>query len=108
MVVILAGYEAEVEALMTANPGLKSRFSEKLHFPDFTQEAATKLLLSKVSRDYGLEVEGKAMEQLPSLMEQVHKTGQRGGGCSWGKRPFGGQGGGQGFGGVRLNVTLAC
>lgn len=71
MVVILAGYEAEVDALMAANPGLKSRFSEKLHFPDFTQEAATKLLLGKLSRDYALEPEQAAMERLPGLMDQL-------------------------------------
>jgi len=36
LVVILAGYPAEMEALLESNPGLLSRFSRHLDFPDYT------------------------------------------------------------------------
>ncbi|HEX6961411.1 MAG TPA: AAA family ATPase [Lacipirellula sp.] len=36
LVVILAGYPAEMEALLESNPGLTSRFSRHLDFPDYT------------------------------------------------------------------------
>jgi hypothetical protein len=71
MVVILAGYEAQVEDLLRVNPGLKSRFSEKLHFPDFTPEDACKLLQLELGRQYELELSPEALEQLPTLMQQA-------------------------------------
>ena len=35
LVVILAGYPAEMESLLESNPGLSSRFSRNLNFPDY-------------------------------------------------------------------------
>jgi hypothetical protein len=35
LVVILAGYPAEMESLLESNPGLTSRFSRQLDFPDY-------------------------------------------------------------------------
>jgi hypothetical protein len=75
MVVILAGYEAEVEALMSANPGLKSRFSEKLHFPDFDAADAAELLRSRLLRDCGLGLDGEAEAALPGLTDKVGGVG---------------------------------
>jgi hypothetical protein len=36
LVVILAGYPAEMQELLESNPGLTSRFSRQLDFPDYT------------------------------------------------------------------------
>ena len=80
MVVILAGYEANVEELLRVNPGLKSRFSEKLHLPDFTPEDACELMQLELGRGYELELSPQALEQLPMLMHQVS---MQWGGC-WG------------------------
>jgi tellurite resistance protein len=36
LVVVLAGYPAEMEQLLDSNPGLSSRFSRRLDFPDYS------------------------------------------------------------------------
>lgn len=38
LVVILAGYPAEMELLLESNPGLRSRLKKFFHFPDYTAE----------------------------------------------------------------------
>ena len=71
MVVILAGYEAQMEQLMAVNPGLKSRFSEKMFFPDFSIEDACNLLVKAIDKEHSLRLNKEAQEQLPQLMAQV-------------------------------------
>ena len=44
MLVILAGYEADMEEMLKTNPGLKSRFAERLHFEDLSAEQTADLL----------------------------------------------------------------
>ena len=38
LVVILAGYTDEMEALVSANPGMRSRFPKTIHFPDYSDD----------------------------------------------------------------------
>jgi AAA lid domain/ATPase family associated with various cellular activities (AAA) len=38
LVVILAGYPEEMAALVDANPGMRSRFSRRINFPDYSDE----------------------------------------------------------------------
>jgi stage V sporulation protein K len=75
MVVVLAGYEAQIEDLLAVNPGLKSRFSERLLFPDFTAEDAVQLLKQQLGSKYSLELSPEAAVQLPGLMQQVGLCG---------------------------------
>jgi hypothetical protein len=76
----------QVEALMAVNPGLKSRFSEKLHFRDFTALEACQLLRAQLRKD-SLQLAAGAEEQLPDLMQQVGWAGGAGksdlAGCRW-------------------------
>ena len=43
MIVVMAGYTAEMEHLLQSNPGLKSRFSYIFHFNDYTPEQLLKI-----------------------------------------------------------------
>lgn len=45
LVVILAGYDAEMRTFIDANPGLQSRFSRHIAFPDYTAEELGKIFL---------------------------------------------------------------
>eukprot|EP00884_Botryococcus_braunii_P010986 jgi/Botrbrau1/1988/Bobra.0052s0030.1 len=70
MVVILAGYEKEIEAMLNVNPGLKSRVSQKIHFPDFSVDDACKLLRILLKED-DLALSADAAKALESQMSQL-------------------------------------
>lgn len=61
---------AQVEELMEVNPGLKSRFSEKLHFPDFSPEDGCNLMEKRMN-DEGWTLHEPAAADLPQLMAKV-------------------------------------
>lgn len=50
LLVILAGYDQDMEEMLKTNPGLKSRFSERIHFHDFDVEATVRLLLLRLEK----------------------------------------------------------
>jgi Cdc6-like AAA superfamily ATPase len=43
LVVILAGYTDEMEALVAANPGMSSRFPKTIHFPDYSDDELVRI-----------------------------------------------------------------
>lgn len=71
MVVILAGYENDIEDLMRSNPGLKSRLSEKLHFVDFTVIDACKMFEKRIAAEGALSMSIEAVKNLPALMQTL-------------------------------------
>lgn len=61
LILILAGYPDEMAWFLRQNPGLRSRFSLMLHFPDYTPEellAIAEMMLRR--RDYQLTPDGRA------------------------------------------------
>lgn len=53
LIVILAGYEKEMEVFLSANTGLKSRFPNIINFPDYTPEELVAIAHSIAkSKDY--------------------------------------------------------
>ena len=66
MVVILAGYEQEMQTMMQRNVGLKSRFQEFIAFPDWTAARCTEFVFkSKNMKSYQFgksEAEKKGIE----------------------------------------------
>ena len=49
LVVIVAGYEDEMRQFVDSNPGLKSRFTKYIRFPDYSASEMTKIFLSILS-----------------------------------------------------------
>lgn len=47
--VIMAGYEGDMQRLMEANKGLESRFTTKIHFEDYSNEECFEIFKSMVS-----------------------------------------------------------
>ncbi len=69
-VVIMAGYPDEMAELMGSNPGLRSRFPQTIHFPDYTTPdllAITDLIA--LSNEYTLDEGAKA--KLGTLLDAV-------------------------------------
>ena len=67
LVVILAGYEKDLDDMIRCNQGLKSRFSEKILFEDFSLSVTQELLCLKLN-DVGLELSSDAKAALPNIL----------------------------------------
>jgi len=59
--VVAAGYPTEMQELIDSNPGLKSRFTRTIHFPDYdTDELVAIFELISASKEYHLDESGVA------------------------------------------------
>jgi SpoVK/Ycf46/Vps4 family AAA+-type ATPase len=50
LVVVLAGYPNEIDALLESNPGLRSRFKKFFHFPDYEVKELIEIIQSYAGR----------------------------------------------------------
>ena len=57
LLVIMAGYPQEMEHLMTANPGLKSRMPYVLEFPNFDREELSDIFLKMTHQAFSIDNE---------------------------------------------------
>jgi SpoVK/Ycf46/Vps4 family AAA+-type ATPase len=63
LIIILAGYEADINRLMSANSGLTSRFPEVIDFRPLTAEECVALLISLLRKQKnGLKAKGKVLD----------------------------------------------
>ena len=70
LIVILAGYSKEMKTFLESNSGLKSRFPNTIHFPDYTGEELRKIAeIQAKSKGYTIEAEA-----LPKLEEYFDKV----------------------------------
>jgi len=71
LVVILAGYEKEIDDMLRAtNPGLRSRFSKKIVFEDFTPEHVESILRADLAAE-NMTLSVDADEQLCYVAEDL-------------------------------------
>jgi Holliday junction resolvasome RuvABC ATP-dependent DNA helicase subunit len=70
MVVIVAGYEGEMEQFINSNPGLKSRFTKYIHFPDYTSKDLTEIFVS-LAKNQGYGLGTKEMLAIEEYMNQA-------------------------------------
>ena len=74
LIVILAGYEMQMQALFRLNPGLDSRFPLRLHFDDFTSDELTEMARHLLA-ERNFELSEAADVRLAKLIEKavLHK-----------------------------------
>ena len=63
MMIILAGYEKEMDLLMNANSGMARRFPHKIYFADYTQEELYEIFKRKIQGCYTIEPDAEPLMQ---------------------------------------------
>ncbi|MDE5877478.1 MAG: AAA family ATPase [Muribaculaceae bacterium] len=77
LVVILAGYGDEMQKFLDSNPGLRSRFSRHIVFPDYTTEELTEIFrLMASEQEYS--VSDEALEKLRVVISTEVRKKSRG------------------------------
>ncbi len=71
LVVVLAGYTRNMEEFIASNPGLKSRFSRFVEFPDYTAEELMSIFLSFVRQNQYKCTQGAAAALRRRIEEAV-------------------------------------
>jgi SpoVK/Ycf46/Vps4 family AAA+-type ATPase len=93
MVVILAGYEDDIDDMLDSNSGLRSRFSAKLLFKDLSSGSIAEMLQSKLGslKFGGLVLSEAAKSALPTMADQLRNASSFSNGRdveTWAKNTF--------------------
>lgn len=72
LAVIVAGYPSEMAEFLDANPGLRSRFTTTIPFPDYTLDQLTQILQREVDEDRNLLAEG-VVDRARTYLEAVRR-----------------------------------
>ena len=72
LIVILAGYQKEMKGFLESNSGLKSRFPNIIHFPDYTGEELRKIAEIQ-ARSKGYEIAEEALHPLEDYFSAVQE-----------------------------------
>ncbi len=73
IVVVMAGYPDEMEQLVSANPGLRSRFPKTIHFPDYDTSELVAIFRMRCDKGGYLPDDGAA-EAVRAHLEAVPRT----------------------------------
>ncbi|MCI6019230.1 MAG: AAA family ATPase [Clostridiales bacterium] len=71
LVVIVAGYIDEMQVFIDSNPGLKSRFTRKIHFDDYRADELEEIF-TKLAKDYVISDE--AQTELHRIFEMMYSN----------------------------------
>jgi SpoVK/Ycf46/Vps4 family AAA+-type ATPase len=74
IVIVLAGYSKEMDALLKSNPGLQSRFKKFFHFPDYTSKEIVDIILNRV-KQYEYELTHEAIDVLNEFTHNYKMEG---------------------------------
>ena len=66
--VIFAGYQKEMQSMLSSNPGLESRIQFTLEFPDYTSEELAEILVL-FATNKGYDIEDSAKERILDITE---------------------------------------
>ncbi len=72
MLIVMAGYTDEMDVLMKANPGLRSRMPRILHFPNYTKEQLFQIFMLMVKKhfSYQEDLEEEAKRYFTELSQE--------------------------------------
>eukprot|EP01038_Epipyxis_sp_PR26KG_P006414 gene6414-8831_t len=70
LIVILAGYREDMDQMLDVNQGLRSRFSERIHFDDLSLELIVNMLSSKLNAQ-DLVLSKQSFDYLPIIAEKI-------------------------------------
>ncbi|KYG34879.1 AAA family ATPase [Alkalihalobacillus trypoxylicola] len=74
IVVILAGYEEEMQQLLSSNPGIRSRFSKEIDFPSYNRSELLAIIEKQIN-DLGYKLSEKASSLLVKLIPETGHSG---------------------------------
>jgi stage V sporulation protein K len=72
LIVIVAGYPRPMERFLDSNPGLRSRFSREISFPDYSTEELL-AITRKFADDYAYEITGGAEQALRAIFDGAQR-----------------------------------
>ncbi|OIK26144.1 right-handed parallel beta-helix repeat-containing protein [Streptomyces malaysiense] len=72
VVVIVAGYSAQMEQFLASNPGMASRFARTVEFPNYSAEELVTIVRGLCAKHY-YELSGSALEALDRYFQDVPK-----------------------------------
>ena len=73
LAVIAAGYPEEMATLIDANPGLKSRFTRTINFPDYTTDELVQIF-ERTSKDTQYHLDESGRTALQTVIEAEPRT----------------------------------
>ncbi|PPS43862.1 AAA family ATPase [Chroococcidiopsis sp. TS-821] len=80
LVVVVAGYKAEMSRFIDSNPGLKSRFSRSVHFEDYSPSELAEIFKVRCEQ-HGYLISAQTLESVRHLVNQFeHQIGELGNG----------------------------
>lgn len=75
LVIILAGYDADMDRFLRSNPGLASRFAERVAFPSYTPDELLEIAVS-LAAAAGDMWEEAALDDLAGVFQRVRGQGR--------------------------------